>query len=314
MILVCGEALIDLVPASTGTELAYVARAGGSSFNVAMGLGRLDAPVGFLGRISTDRFGRMLRSRLEADGVDCRFVQDGDEPTTLAVVQVEAGSEPAYAFYGEGTADRMFGVDGPPPDLPDEITALHVGSISLVREPGASAFEAVMRREHGRRLLTLDPNVRPSLVGERSAYLARLEGWVSLADVVKVSRADLAWLYPETAPDAAAAAWLARGPSLVVVTRGHDGCLGLTARQRVEVPGTPVAVSDTVGAGDAFTSGLLAWLQAAGLLERASVREIPAAALREGLAFANRAAAITCTRAGAQPPTRSEMGAAAGPA
>jgi fructokinase len=230
------------------------------------------------------------------------------------VVQVEAGSEPAYAFYGEGTADRMFGVDGPPPDLPDEITALHVGSISLVREPGASAFEAVMRREHGRRVLTLDPNVRPSLVGERSAYLARLEGWVSLADVVKVSRADLAWLYPETAPDAAAAAWLARGPSLVVVTRGHDGCLGLTARQRVEVPGTPVAVSDTVGAGDAFTSGLLAWLQAAGLLERASVREIPAAALREGLAFANRAAAITCTRAGAQPPTRSEMGAAAGPA
>jgi fructokinase len=170
-----------------------------------------------------------------------------------------------------------------------------------------------MRREHGRRVLTLDPNVRPSLVGERSAYLARLEGWVSLADVVKVSRADLAWLYseaaPEAAPEAAAAAWLARGPSLVVVTRGHDGCLGLTDRDRVEVPGTPVVVSDTVGAGDAFTSGLLAWLQAAGLLERASVREIPADALREGLTFANRAAAITCTRAGAQPPTRSEMGA-----
>src|SRR5487761_1992012 len=295
MILVCGEALIDLVPASTGTELAYVARAGGSSFNVAMGLGRLDAPVGFLGRVSTDRFGRLLRSRLEADGVDCRFVEEGDEPTTLAVVQIEAGSEPVYAFYGE-------------------VTALHVGSISLVREPGASAFEAVMRREHGRRVLTLDPNIRPSLVGERSAYLARLEGWVSLADVVKVSRADLAWLYPEAAPDVAAAAWLARGPSLVVVTRGHDGCLGLTARDRVEVLGTPVVVSDTVGAGDAFTSALLAWLQAAGLLERASVREIPGDALREGLAFANRAAAITCTRAGAQPPTRSEMAAAAGPA
>ncbi len=309
MILVCGEALIDLVPASNGDDLAYVARAGGSSFNVAMGLGRLGTPVGFLGRISTDRFGRMLRGRLEADGVDCTLVEDGDEPTTLAVVQIEAGSEPAYAFYGEGTADRMFGVDRPPVELPDEVGALHLGSISMVREPGASAFETVMRREHGRRVLTLDPNVRPSLVGERTAYLERLEGWVSLADVVKVSRADLDWLYPGTEPDASAAAWLERGPGLVVVTKGHHGVLGMTARDRVEVAGTPVVVSDTVGAGDAFTSGLLARLHATGRLERTGIREIPADALRDCLAFANRAAAITCTRAGAQPPTLAEMDA-----
>lgn len=307
MILVCGEALIDLVPVSFGDELAYVARAGGSSFNVAMGLGRLGAPVGFLGRVSTDRFGRMLRGRLEADGVDCSLVEDGDEPTTLAVVQIEAGSEPVYVFYGEGTADRMFGVDRAPVQLPDEVSALHLGSISMVREPGASAFEAVMRREHGRRVLTLDPNIRPSMVGERTAYLGRLEGWVSLADVVKVSRADLAWLYPGTEPDAAAATWLARGPGLVVVTMGHDGVLGVTARNRVEVPGTRVAVSDTVGAGDAFTSGLLARLHASGRLERPSVREISADALRDCLAFANKAAAITCTRAGAQPPTLAEI-------
>ena len=309
MILVCGEALIDLVPASAGDEPAYVARAGGSSFNVAMGLGRLGAPVGFLGRISTDRFGRMLRGRLEADGVDCSLVEDGDEPTTLAVVQIEAGSEPVYVFYGEGTADRMFGTDHAPAELPDDVTAIHLGSISMVREPGASAFEAVMRSEHGRRVLTLDPNIRPSLVGERTAYLPRLEGWVSLADVVKVSQADLEWLYPGAAPDAAAAAWLARGPGLVVVTRGHDGVLGMTARDRVEVAGTQVVVSDTVGAGDSFTSGLLAWLHEAGRLERSSVREIPADELRDCLAFANKAAAITCTRAGAQPPTRAEMDA-----
>ena len=307
MILVCGEALIDLVPVPAGDELTYVARAGGSSFNVAMGLGRLGAPVGFLGRISTDRFGRMLRGRLEADGVDCGLVEDGDEPTTLAVVQIEAGSELAYAFYGEGTADRMFGVDRAPIQLPDEVTAIHLGSISMVREPGASAFEAVMRREHGRRVLTLDPNIRPSLVGERAAYLERLEGWVSLADVVKVSRADLDWLYPGTEPDAAAAAWLARGPGLVVVTKGHDGVLGMTAQDRVQVAGTPVVVSDTVGAGDSFTSGLLARLQATGRLERSSVRDISADALRDCLAFANKAAAITCTRAGAQPPTLAEM-------
>jgi len=309
MILVCGEALIDLVPLSRGDEPTYVARAGGSSFNVAMGLGRLGIPVGFLGRISSDPFGQMLGRRMLADGVDCRFVQEGDEPSTLAIVHLDAGAEPVYAFHGEGTADRMLRVEDLPVDLPEEVGALHLGSISMVREPGASAFEAVMRREHGRRVISLDPNVRPSLVGERSAYVARLEGWVSLADVIKVSRADLAWLYPEATPQAVAAAWLGRGPGLVVVTMGHEGSIGLTARGRVEVAGTPVIVADTVGAGDAFTSGLLAWLHAAGWLELTRIREIPADALREGLVFANRAAAITCTRAGAQPPTRSEMDA-----
>jgi fructokinase len=307
MILVCGEALIDLVPLPDSVEPTFVARAGGSSFNVAMGLGRLGAPVGFLGRISRDPFGRMLRRRLLADGVDCRLVQDGDELSTLAVVHLEAGAEPEYTFHDQGAADRLLRVEDLPADFPPDVAALHLGSISMVREPGASAFEAVMRREHGRRVLTLDPNVRPSLVGERARYVARLEGWVSLADVVKVSRADLAWLYPETTPDAAAAAWLARGPGVVVVTMGHVGAIGLTPTDRVEVAGTPVTVSDTIGAGDSFTSGFLAWLVEGAWLDRAKIRQIPAHALREGLAFAVRAASITCTRAGAQPPTRAEM-------
>jgi len=309
MIVVCGEALIDLVPVTHGDEPAYVPRAGGSSFNVAMGLGRLGIPVGFLGRLSTDPFGQMLRRRLLADGVDCQLVRGGDEPSTLAIVHLEAGAEPVYAFHGEGTADRLVRVEDLPAALPPQVTALHFGSISMVREPGATAFEALMRRERGRRVLSLDPNVRPSLVGERSAYVDRLEGWVALADLVKVSQADLAWLYPATAPEVVAADWLARGPGLVVVTRGHGGAFALAAGGRVEVPGTPVLVSDTVGAGDAFTSGLLAWLHEGGWLDRARLREIPPAGLRAGLAYANRVAAITCTRAGAQPPTRSEMAA-----
>ena len=308
MILVCGEALIDLVPLAWGDEPTYVARAGGSSFNVAMGLGRLGTPVGFVGRLSRDPFGRMLRRRLVADGVDCRFVGQGDEPSTLAIVHLEAGAEPVYAFHGEGTADRLLRVEDLPGVLPAEVAALHFGSISMVREPGASALEALMRREHGRRVISLDPNVRPSLVGERSAYVARLESWVAVADLVKVSQADLAWLYPTATPDEMAAGWLAHGPSLVVVTRGHDGAFALAAGGRVEVAGTPVLVSDTVGAGDAFTSGLLAWLHEAGWLDRTRLREMSADALRRALAFANRAAAITCTRAGAQPPTRAEMG------
>jgi fructokinase len=307
MILVCGEALVDLVPLGQGDEPTYVARAGGSSFNVAIGLGRLGVSVGFVGRLSQDLFGRMLRRRLESTGVDCRFMLEGDEPSTVAIVHLEAGAEPVYAFHGDRTADRLLRVEDLPATLPAETNALHFGSISMVREPAASAFEALMRREKGRRVLSLDPNVRPSLVGERRAYVARLEGWVSLADVVKVSRADLAWLYPSTAPDTVAAAWLRRGPGIVVVTRGRDGACALAASGRVDIAGVTVPVWDTVGAGDAFTSGLLAWLQEAGWLDRTRLRAIPADALRRGLAFANRAAAITCTRAGAQPPTRTEM-------
>lgn len=310
MILVCGEALIDMVPVPGSAEPTYVARPGGSLFNVAMGLGRLEIATGFLGRLSRDPFGGLLRRRLEADGVDCRFVLEGDEPSTLAIVFLEAGAEPVYSFHDQGTADRMLREEDLPETLPDEVVACHFGSISLVREPGASAYEAVMRREHGRRLVSLDPNVRPSLVADRAAYVTRLEGWVSLADVVKVSRADLEWLYPASAPEVVAARWLARGPALVVVTRGHDGVLGLTARGRVEIPGTPVVVSDTVGAGDSFTSGLLARLDRAGRLDIERIRELDLAELRECLAYANRAASITCTRAGAQPPTRAEMDAA----
>lgn len=310
MILVCGEALIDLVPLPDGPEPAYVARGGGSLFNVAMGLGRLEVPVGFFGRLSRDPFGRMMRRRLEDDGVDCSLVLEGDEPSTLAIVHLEPGAEPLYTFHGEGTADRFIEVDDIPADLPAEVSALHLGSISLLREPGATAFEALMRREHGRRLVSLDPNVRPGLVRDRAAYLARLEGWVSLADLVKVSRADLAWLYPDRAPEEAAGAWLARGPAAVVVTRGHDGAVALAASGRAEVAGMAVLVSDTVGAGDSFTSGLLAWLAEAGRLEREAIRGVTEDELHAALRFANTAASITCTRPGAQPPNRAEMRAA----
>jgi len=176
-----------------------------------------------------------------------------------------------------------------------------------VREPGASAYEALMRREHGRRIVGLDPNVRPGLVGDRGAYLRRLEGWVALADLVKVSRADLAWLYPGGDPEAVAREWLARGPAVVVVTRGSEGAVAYGPAGRIEVPGLPAAVVDTVGAGDAFTAGLLAALVDAGRLERDALRGTTADELRAALAFANAAAAVTCTRPGADPPTREEI-------
>lgn len=307
MILVCGEALIDFVPRAFGEQTAYVPVPGGSPYNVAIGLGRQEVPVGFLGRCSTDAFGRRLRAHLAASGVDLAFCAGGPEASTLAVVMLEPGREPEFAFYGDGAADVMLAIDDLPAELPPTATALHFGSISLVREPGATTFEALMAREHGRRVLSLDPNVRPGLIPDREAYVRRLERWVALVDLVKVSRADLAWLYPGIDPEAAARRWLAMGPSLVVVTLGADGAFGISGSLRREVGGRVVTVADTVGAGDAFTSGLLAWLETNGCLTHEGLRALTATDLDAALAHGVLTAAMTCTRTGAEPPTRSEL-------
>jgi fructokinase len=307
MILVCGEALIDLVPGTCGDETGYLPRCGGSPYNVAVGLGRLDVPVGFLGRLSRDWFGRMLRDNLEANGVQLGYTSQGDELSTLAIVNVAAGREPEFVFYGQGTADAMISQADIPDAFPGEVTALHFGSISLAREPGASTYEACMRRERGRRLLSLDPNVRASLIPDRDAYLARLEGWIALMDLVKVSRADLAWLYPGVSVADIAGRWLAMGPRLVAVTLGTDGAVGFLPGDSAAVPGIAVDVADTVGAGDAFTTGLLGWLHDHGHLDREALGRIGIGDVRAGLAQANQVAALACTRSGAAPPWRSEL-------
>jgi fructokinase len=256
MILVAGEALIDMTPARCGESIGYLPHPGGSPYNVAVGVGRLEVPVAFLGRLSTDAFGHLRRDHLETSQVSLRYLVDAEEATTLAFVHMGQG-EPEYSFYSERTADRML--------LPEHLpaipagAALHFGSISLLLEPGASTLEG-LSRESRRRLLSLDPNVRPSLITDRDAYLRRLEGWVSLTDLIKVSKADLAWLYPHQPPEAVASRWRRLGPALVLVTLGKDGSLavGTTAQARAATP--PVEVVDTVGAGDAFTSAALAHL------------------------------------------------------
>lgn len=310
MILACGEALVDLIPASFGVEPGYLLRGGGSSYNVAIALGRLGVPVGFVGRVSLDPFGRMLRDRLAANGVDLTHLRTGDEPTALGVVQLAAGGEPQFAFYAEGTADRLMRVEDLPEIIPGAVTALHFGSISMVREPGASAFEQFMRRAHDRgRVVSLDPNVRPSVIGERSAYLQRLGGWLSAADVVKLSRDDLDWLYPGEPPKAIARRWLALGPALVVVTRGDAGATAFSGEMVVTAPAVRGMVADTVGAGDAFTAGLLAQLHELGLLYRKELTGLTRDAILECLGQANRVAGLACRRPGSEPPTRVELDA-----
>jgi fructokinase len=309
VIVVCGEALIDLTPARCGGEDGFVPRPGGSPFNVAVGLARLDVPTAFVGRLSDDRFGRMLRTRLETEGVDLRAVAVGPEPTPLAVVHVDDSGHPTYSFHWEGTADRHLRAADLPARLPDAVRAIHVGSVSLSLEPGASTIARLVERERPTRVICLDPNVRPGVVGDDEGYRARLREWVRRADVVKVSDEDLAWLAPGVAPREAARRWLDQGAHLVVVTRGRDGAVGMTGAVEVAVTAPAVEVADTVGAGDAFSAGMLAALGERDLLERTGLSRLDADELRAVLCFAVAVAASTCQRSGADPPRRSEVAA-----
>ncbi|MEU5806868.1 carbohydrate kinase [Streptomyces sp. NPDC047718] len=294
MIVVGGEALIDLVPVALPPG-ALLPRPGGGPYNTAVALGRLGAEVAFCSRVSRDGFGEGLLAGLRAAGVDCSLVQRGPEPTTLAVPSLGPDGSAAYGFYVEGTADRLFRLPGA---LPREARALALGTCSLVLEPGASAYEALLRREAGRGLLTLlDPNVRPALVADPTAYRARFLGWLPSVSVLKLSEADADWLGGRVAD------WLAAGPSAVVLTRGAQGMSVWTREgERYSVPSPAVAVADTIGAGDTVSAALLHRLAAPG--------GGPAGAVDwpEVLAFAARAAALTCTRTGAEPPYAAELG------
>ncbi|MFE9793567.1 carbohydrate kinase [Streptomyces goshikiensis] len=290
MIVVGGEALIDLVPAAAPPG-ALLPRPGGGPYNTALALGRLGARVAFCSRVSADGFGESLLAGLRAAGVDLSLVQRGPEPTTLAVPSLAPDGSAAYRFYVEGTADRLFTL---PPALPAGVRALGLGTCSLVLEPGASAYEALLRRESQRGLLTLlDPNIRPALIADPAAYRSRFEGWLPYVSVLKLSEDDAAWLGGRVRD------WLAAGPSAVVLTRGSEG-LTVWTREGAEhsVPSRRVTVADTIGAGDTVGAALLHRLAG----HRAGPVDWPGV-----LAYAAHAAALTCTRAGAEPPYAAEL-------
>ena len=305
MILCCGEALIDMLP----RQMADGARAfapfpGGAVFNTAIALGRLGAPAGLLSGISTDLFGRMLVEALERSGVDARLALRSDRPTTLAFVEL-AGGQARYEFYDENTAGRLLD-PAAMPDLPDEVAAVFVGGISLMVEPCGVAYEALALREARSRALMLDPNIRPGFIGDEGAYRARLDRLVAAADIVKVSDEDLRWLSGGTGPEAAAEALLERGPRLVCVTEGSRGARGFTVQGEVHAAAAPVEVVDTVGAGDTFNAGLLAGLDRAGVLAK-GLPGMTEAILHDALSLGVRAAAVTVSGAGANPPRLGEL-------
>jgi len=308
MILCCGEALIDFVPLPE--VRAYSPYPGGSVFNIAVGLGRLQAPVGFFCRLSTDYFGDLLIDYLQENGVQTDLCPRSDDPTTLAFVSLPGAEEeePRYMFYANGSVDRNL-TDESLPQLAPEIKALHFGSISLVMEPGATALETLMARESGRRIISLDPNVRPGLIDDREAYRCRFEHWLELVDILRLSQVDFDFMYPGQPLESLIDSWFERGLSLCIVTQGAEGALARTATGVTAVAAAPqVQVADTVGAGDTFLAAALAYLQQEGLLDqREIIRNLTMAELKACLVYASRAAAINCSRQGANPPYKYEM-------
>jgi fructokinase len=305
VILVCGEALIDLAPAPDRAG-AYLPHPGGGPFNTAVALGRLEVPVAFLGRLSTDPFGRRLRRHLADNGVDVGFVVDATEPTTLALVALSDDGHASYGFYVDGTADRGLLPGDLPTPLADDVAAIHLGSLALALDPPATTLVEFVRREKGERVVSVDPNVRGAVIADRDGYVRRIDRLMAVSDVVRVSADDLAWLAPGGGM-AAARGWLETGAALVVVTLGGEGCVGLRAGGEVSVPAEPVAVVDTIGAGDSFNAGLLTWLFRAGRLRRDRLEAMSDGELADALRFAGRVAAVTCSRAGADPPRASEV-------
>ncbi len=307
MIGVCGEALIDFTPIDGDESCAYALQPGGSPCNVSIGLARLQKPTTFIGKLSNDRFGDILHAHLTQNGVDLRWLARGSESTALAFVIPALDGTHDFAFYGNSTAEQSLADADLPDTFPDNLTTLHFGSYSLMLGSSAWTYERLMCREYGSRVISLDPNVRPALFPDREAYRGRIERLLRFATLVKASADDLAWLYPGASHVDTAMRWLDAGPSVVVVTLGSNGAVGLTSDAVVSSPGVRVEVADTVGAGDAFMSALLAWLDDRGLLRHDMLATLSENTLRDALAYANRAAALACTRRGADPPTRLQL-------
>lgn len=307
MFLVCGEALMDVFSAGqTATGVALDARVGGSPFNVAVGLARLNQPVGFFSALSTGFLGQRLLGALREEAVDTTFVKRTPAPTTLSVVGLDAHGVPSYAFYGDRCADRLLTLDDLPP-AGTPMHALHVGSYATVVEPTASTLRALVEREHGRTLIAYDPNVRLNVEPDLARWRDHLNWMLPRTDLLKVSDEDLQLLLPDTALASFAEDALTKGVKAVVVTRGARGALAWTAQARAVVPGLAIDVIDTVGAGDTFQAALLTWLAEHGALSAAALAALPEAGLQSALKFAARAAAITCSRRGADMPRRAEV-------
>jgi fructokinase len=306
MILCCGDALIDFLPAVTAAgAAAFQPVVGGSVHNVAIALGRMGVPSAYFSGLSNDFFGEQIAQSLTASGVSLAYAPRFARHTTLAFVRMENGHA-RYAFIDDASAGRLLTV-ADLPRLGPEIEVVHFGSIHLIQDPVAGAMEVLAARAAPTKVVTFDPNIRPTLIHDRADYLKRFNGFKAQSDIMKLSDEDLAWLAPDGHIEALAAEWLASGARLVILTAGAAGARAFAKDQHWEVPAIVTTVVDTVGAGDTFTAGVLASLRQAGALAKPALAKPDYEIVGRALQLGARAAAITCSRAGANPPWSKEL-------
>ena len=307
MILISGEALIDLIP-DPAKDNAYDAVLGGSPYNVAIGLARLNSKTAFVSRLSADANGEALAASLAANGVDLRFVTRDKRPTMLAfVMRGTAKTGSRYSFYLDATA-----YDGPwpfPKAWPADGRHLHVGSVAAIEPRHGETVLTALRAARPHATISFDPNIRPVITPDRAATVAAVEQEVALAHVVKASEEDLEWLYPGRTIHDTLGVWSKLGPRFCVVTLGERGALAMLGGEKIEVPAPRIEVVDTVGAGDSFMSALLSAMDRDSALG-AGAHKPDRTRLESWLRFAAAASAITCTRKGSNPPTLAEVQAA----
>ncbi|KAA0972292.1 carbohydrate kinase [Aureimonas fodinaquatilis] len=312
MFLCCGDALFDLFAKPAGNDIATLnieGRIGGSPLNVALGLARLGHHSAFFTKLSEDLFGRKIRAFMAAENIDQQFLIPTRRSTTLAVVSLSESGAADYDFHIDGTADRSIRQEQVPDEFPDALAAIHIGSYTTVTEPTASALLKLIGQQSARRFISYDPNIRASIEPDLDVWRAQIARILEQADFVKASEDDLAQIYPGRALDSVLADWVSVGPAMAIVTMAEHGAIAFSATgHEVQVPGLPVAVIDTVGAGDTFQAASLAHLAETGQLSAEALRSMSPQQIRELLSFAIKAAAITCSRRGADLPRRNDLG------
>lgn len=306
MIICCGEALIDMLPrkGADGSDV-YQPFVGGSVFNTAIALGRLGTPTGFFAGISTDFFGDSLVEGLKDAGVSQKYIRRKDLHTTLALVKLTDGHA-RYSFIDEGSAGRMLDKRDIP-KIPKSVAALHFGSISLIPEPSGGTYEALLKKAAKSHVISLDPNIRPTVIKDKKKHLARLKRLIAKADLVKISDEDVDYMTGKQHFAKTAKAWLKLGAKIVAITRGGEGVEVFTKNHTLSLEAPKVKVADTVGAGDTFTAGFLSYLHRNGLLSKKAMATIEATPLMHAAEFAMKCAAVTVSRPGANPPWANEV-------
>jgi len=312
MILCIGEAVIDMFQKNIpNAGEVFMPLPGGCSYNMSIAISRLKQSAAFLGKISTNFFGEIQIRRLKENNVRDDLLIRSEKNPILAFIKTEAGREPQYAFYDEGTCDVSLSIEELP-SLPDETTCIVFGSVSMTMEPIATTIETFINKAAEKTVVAFDPNIRPMMIKDKAAYLKRFEKWAGLSTIVKISAEDYNYIRANTDPREALRSIIDMGSKLAIMTLGPEGALAMLKRgaDLIEVSSPAVdagPVADTVGAGDTFLGAMLAWLQRRGKLSHNAIASLSEKDLNDALVFANKAAAIVCTRRGAEPPTLEEV-------